>query len=156
MTPQTPRFALISTVLTLLVLVLIWQLPKLLTPATSADTLQLHAAGCLLNHHRCSAREKEQQVELSVEADTIQSLTPLPFVAALSGLEADTVTLVLEGKEMFMGVNQIPMTQQPDGTWQATTELAVCTTGKMVWLANIIIERANQRPVKATFEFEAR
>lgn len=57
---------------------------------------------------------------------------------------------------MFMGVNQIPMTQQPDGTWQATTELAVCTTGKMVWLANIIIERANQRPVKATFEFEAR
>lgn len=155
MTTRTSRLTLISTLLTLVVLILVWQLPNWLTTAHQPDQTQLKAERCLLNQQSCTAVGAEQSVSLMVDTDTIRSLTPLPFVASLSGVEADSVTLVLEGKEMFMGVNQFSMSQQHDGSWHATTELAVCTTGKMVWLANVIIERAHQQPVKATFEFEA-
>lgn len=155
MTTRTSRLKLTSTLLTLVVLILVWQLPDWLATANQPDQTRLKAERCLLNQQSCTASGAEQSISLKVSTDTIRSLTPLPFVASLSGMEAESVTLVLEGKEMFMGVNQVSMSQQHDGSWHATTELAVCTTGKMVWLANVIIERTNQQPIKATFEFEA-
>ena len=55
-----------------------------------------------------------------------------------------------------MGINQQPMHQVADDQWEVLAELAVCTTGKMVWIANVqIYSEGQSKPISLPFEFTA-
>lgn len=149
-----------TTLLLLLFAVIIfalWALPHYFNMDSSAVE-DLHSADCLLNHGECSAVSDHQKVSLSISDQPLVSLKPLTFSAALKGIEAEQVVLDLKGKEMYMGINQTEMKFDSESqTWIATTELAVCTTGTMLWQADIKILPPNtDQPITATFEFEAK
>ncbi|PIE25519.1 MAG: hypothetical protein CSA60_00065 [Neptuniibacter caesariensis] len=125
------------------------------------EPLQAHvlqtAPGCDLRVNSCIARTDQQAISLSIPTDTIHSAKPLPFVVTLSNIDADQVMIDLQGKEMFMGLNQTMMERVPgtQNQWQANVTLAVCTTGMMTWIAQITTA-AGDVMTSAAFEFEAR
>ncbi len=57
-----------------------------------------------------------------------------------------------------MGINQTEMSYDSNAKdWIATTELAVCVTGSMIWQVRIkILAEDHLKPINATFEFEAK
>ena len=60
----------------------------------------------------------------------------------------------LQGVDMFMGVNQFELVHTGNA-WQGITELAVCTTGKMRWLARVIIEQPQGETLFLDLTFDA-
>lgn len=154
----------LGLVASMLVLVLLWQLPDWLDqPETPPVILDLSHCD-LAQQRRCLLRlDQQTQVLLTVANDNgpsvpIRSLQPLTFKATLTGIEATHLRLDLKGKEMYMGINQTPMSRQPHTQhWQGSTELAVCTTGEMIWQAWLHIDRGPlAAPINAVFEFKAK
>ena len=149
-----------SIVLTLLCAIALITLVKFVVPelayhslSTSADVVM---EPCDLANTSCKAQWGSQTIELAIEAEQIRSLAPLTFKLNASDLKASQITLSLEGKEMFMGINQQPMHQVADDQWEVLAELAVCTTGKMVWIANVqIYSEGQSKPISLPFEFTA-
>lgn len=85
---------------------------------------------------------------MRVQAQTIISLV---------ALAATLVTVYLEGRDMYMGLNSlalVPSTDEP-GLWLGTTALGICTTGEMLWQATVEA-RIAAAPVSAQYEFSAR
>lgn len=124
----------------------------------SQQEVQLHAKGCYLNTTQCIAKKDEVQIALSVQPQAIASLKPLTFFADINHPDTKRVVLDLQGKEMYMGLNQIELTLNPaTHLWEGTTELAVCTTGEMIWLATVSVFNATgTATTHAQFEFTAR
>jgi hypothetical protein len=146
--------ALIAAVLLLAMIFIIpWvgKMRQVMNPAPDFETV----SGCLLGSDTCIARHDHQLVALTLDKVPM-SATPMVFTTRLEGFEAESVVLDLQGKEMFMGINQVDMQQVQPGTWSVQTELPVCTTGRMTWHATVLIHEADRdHPIKAVFEFEA-
>jgi hypothetical protein len=131
-------------------------LPKLLQDAPPLSRSLPTAPGCDLNNSSCLAQDNSQSISLSIDTDSIHSAKALPFIVTLADIKAEQVMVDLQGKEMFMGLNQVMMKPVPgtDNQWQADVTLAVCTTGTMTWVATIKTE-ANGIITDAAFEFDA-
>lgn len=128
-----------------------------ITSATKAPASTLvPLSECSLESGRCTASLNGQEIVLSVDSSPA-SLKPLVFELDTHGLgEIKSASLNLKGKEMYMGINQTPFSGS-NNQWTATTELAVCTTGKMVWQAEVVMLRdSDSAPITAIFEFEAK
>jgi hypothetical protein len=138
------------------VLLLLWKLPDVLESTQSSQLLTI-VEPCNLKKAHCEATDNHKSISLSVNPPSIPSMEPLTFTVRLGNLPAKTVVLELKGKEMFMGINKIQLSPLPDGiTWEGTTELAVCVTGSMIWLASILAYTdSTAEPHTATFEFES-
>ncbi len=149
---------LVLALLSILAL-LIWQLPRLAEhwlaePAQDVEVLT--AAPCDLNQSSCSASNGRVSVSFGLTPVPIRSLQTLTADLRLDGLQADRIQLSLEGRDMYMGLNQIALTPGAlPGQWLGSTELAVCTTGRMIWRARLIIEGQGQR-LTTWFDFAAR
>ena len=144
--------------LTLGAIIIIWKLPHFLSQANTPAVRELSTvAQCDLTKGACYAKLDEVEIALSIEPKQFSSLKPLLFTAEISGLDATEAILDLQGKEMYMGINQTPLTLNPNTqVWTGVTELAVCTTGSMLWQASVIARENDQTtPIKATFEFVA-
>lgn len=131
-------------------------LPKLLQE-TPPHTRQLQTVPeCNLHHEQCKAVSNEQQIELSIVAEEISSSKPLQFEVTLDNIDAQQVMVDLQGKSMYMGINQTLLTKVSDtqNRWQGNITLPICTTGKMTWVSSIQIEEQGQI-IKADFEFDA-
>lgn len=72
----------------------------------------------------------------------------------LSDQQPEKVWVDLQGKEMYMGVNQTNL-QLENGSWAAPATLGVCTTGEMLWELTLILEHLQQQDIYR-FEFSAR
>jgi len=111
---------------------------------------------CVLGEETCVAISGEKKIVLTTNVKPA-SMEAITFTTTLTNVHADHIILDLQGKKMFMGINQVDMTKVSDNTWQATIELAVCTTGSMTWLASLLIHNENLAyPTRAEFEFTAR
>jgi len=71
----------------------------------------------------------------------------------LSGDAPQRVWIDLQGKTMYMGINQRDL-QPTEGVWKAPASLGVCTTGMMRWVLRLILEQ-HQRQQIYRFEFDA-
>ncbi|BBB30175.1 hypothetical protein [Neptunomonas japonica] len=138
------------------VLILLWKLPDMLESTQSSRLLTV-VEPCDLKQSDCKAKYDKKSISLNVSPSFIPSMAPLTFTVVLDNIQAKTVILELKGKEMFMGINKVQLSPLPDGiTWKGTTELAVCVTGSMVWLASVLTYTdSTTEPHKATFEFES-
>lgn len=132
-------------------------LPDLLQPKPPQAQVLQSDISCSIKQSSCTASLGERQIKLSVTPNEIRSTIPLQFEAVLSGIDADAVQLTLEGRDMYMGINQTPLSPVAEGnhTWQGISELAVCTTGEMIWRARITA-REGQNIIEANFDFSAR
>lgn len=116
----------------------------------------LPSPACLISSTPCVSQKDEQSITMFVQDDTIKSMQPLTFTVQLDNILADSVLLDLKGRDMYMGINQVqlsPVVDQP-GTWQGTTELAVCVTGEMRWFAQVVAQTASGS-ISTQFEFDA-
>lgn len=139
---------------------LLWGVPQLVDDstlqATTGERTQLTPPACDLNRGACRLAQDDWTLEFSLGPTPIASLKTLQVDARLSGLEAQAVTVLLEGRDMYMGLNQTQL--KPDlstGHWQGNTELAVCSTGRMTWRARVLIDTDNDN-YETWFDFEAR
>ncbi len=115
---------------------------------------EMETTQCDLTLSACSASQDDKSLQLKIASDTIHSLTPLVFKLKIENIEAESVVLSLEGKEMFMGINQKQMTKIDPTSWEVTTEMAACTTGSMIWRVRVdLYEKQNPTPISASFEF---
>jgi predicted nucleic acid-binding Zn ribbon protein len=146
--------AIIAAILLLILIFLIPWLGKMRQVINPAPQFEV-VTDCQLGTDTCVARYEHQLVALTVDKVPM-SATPMVFTTRLEGFEAESVVLDFQGKEMFMGINQTDMHQIEPGVWSIQTELPVCTTGRMVWHATVLIHEADRDyPIKAIFEFEA-
>jgi len=92
----------------------------------------------------CSAVDGERQLSLRLDG-LAGSHQPLTASVQLDQLVADTLILDLQGVDMFMGVNQYPLTRTTEGRFQTQLQLPVCTTGRMQWRARLLLQRGGQQ-----------
>lgn len=147
----------ISIAAVLIGLGLVLYLPGLIQTDNQVSALKLTNPDCSLNYGECVATLDQHEIALEIKSETIRSATPMLFEVTLDNIQADQVMLDLKGKEMFMGLNQVmltPVAGAPD-RWQGEVTLAVCTTGEMVWISSVVLEKDGQK-TKADFEFTAR
>lgn len=125
--------------------------PQLQHTAINASPVPL----CNLNSGPCEVTINGRSAYFSVSPTPIRSLQPLTVKLVGEDLELEMATLNLEGKEMYMGINQTHMSQTTASHWQGSTEIALCTTGKMQWLARLGLTDKSGQYHSAVFEFEA-
>lgn len=156
-TPSLSRTLLIIAVMALLLVLLVWQLPRWLqAPDGGARAELIPAEPCDINLSRCSADTDQIRISFGLTPRPIRSLETLNADLQLEGVNAEQVTLSLEGRDMYMGINQVSLTPgAQSGQWLGTTELALCSTGTMVWRARLDIIGAG-RHLTTWFDFEAR
>lgn len=121
------------------------------------DSIRLPPLPCDLHNGACIASRGNQQLQLSITPGPITSLTPLEIEVRLQQLEARQVILDLQGVEMYMGLNQVTLVQDPERQhiWRGVTELAVCSTGEMTWRAQVLVDTEDQL-YSTEFDFDAR
>lgn len=150
------QFVTVSILALVLGVAVVWLPEQLNQQQTSADQLTLSNPDCSITDGPCQATKDDFQVQLSVDATQIHSATPLTFEIEVSDPSVDAVALHLEGRDMYMGLNQkqFSRVEGSDTRWQGTTELAICTTGEMIWRAKVLT-RNNNRLSEAQFYFSA-
>ena len=122
-----------------------------------ADSIRIPPLPCDLHTGACIASRGNQQLQLRITPGPLESLKPLDVEVRLQHLDARQVMLDLQGVDMYMGLNQIHLTQdetRPD-IWRGTTELAVCTTGEMTWQASVYVDTP-EHLYSTAFNFDAR
>jgi len=156
MFPKRTLQLLALLVLLLALLATVWLLPRWLAPPRVAELAP--PAGCDLSAAPCRIEDGRRSVELELAPRQVRALEPLEFRVRTQGMDTTAVSIQLEGKEMYMGINQLqlqPVAGEP-GLWRGVGELAVCTTGEMIWQARIRVATGHDGDLNALFEFSAR
>ncbi|MBT00204.1 MAG: hypothetical protein CMI01_16225 [Oceanospirillaceae bacterium] len=111
-----------------------WQLQQ------QPKATQLQVPPCDITKGRCELRSEAFNGHFSLGPAPLQSLKTLHASLSIQGAKPDEVLLSLEGRDMYMGINQTALTPDTNSAnWRGTTELAVCTTGSMIWRAHLTI-----------------
>ncbi|KDE39061.1 hypothetical protein ADINL_2190 [Nitrincola lacisaponensis] len=129
----------------------------LIEQSLQPDSVLLPPLPCDLHQGNCIASRGNQLLQLSLTPRPLESSQPISIEVRLQHLDARQVMLDLQGVEMYMGLNQTQLTQDPERPeiWRGTTELAVCTTGEMTWRASVYVDTAEQL-YSTAFDFDAR
>ncbi|UTW13588.1 hypothetical protein [Marinobacterium rhizophilum] len=129
-------------------------LPRLLASSQPPDLIT--EPGCDLSAGPCSSRAAEQSMTLALSSGPAQAGSTVQFSLQLKAVPAQAVWLQLEGRDMYMGINRIPLEKSADspGLWHGTTELAICTTELMQWQVRVEATAA-ATPITALFEFSS-
>ena len=78
------------------------------------------------------------EIEFSLQPQPVRALTPLRVEAALTAREANAIEVSFTGRDMEMGENRV--TLLPDkGRFGAQAMLPVCASGRMNWLATVVV-----------------
>lgn len=120
-----------------------------------ADVTVAAEPGCDLHRHSCRAALPDGgAIELSITPRPIPVVRPLEVEATLSGLTADKVELDFAGATMNMGYNRVTLQPSQPGRYSGQATLPVCVTGRMAWVATLIVESGRRR-IAIPFHFEA-
>ncbi|MEY3038234.1 MAG: hypothetical protein RL143_801 [Pseudomonadota bacterium] len=111
-------------------------------------------ASCEIDSGKCEFTLDQQDYQISFGPMPAKALQPMRLELATSNRNITKVWVDLQGVDMYMGVNQFELTDIGN-SWQGTTELAVCTTGKMRWLARVIIEQNPSETLFLDLTFDA-
>ncbi|MBR9885361.1 MAG: hypothetical protein GYB21_17645 [Oceanospirillales bacterium] len=148
------RLLLIAALIAILIATTLY-LPTWITPA-SPQGITLTPPTCDLNNGPCRLKQEGIALEFALTPTPIQSLATLNAQLDIHGTDIERATLSLEGRDMYMGLNQTELTATGNGNrWLGSTELAVCTTGRMVWRARLTLE-SKDRVYSTWFDFEAK
>ncbi|UTW04469.1 hypothetical protein KDX31_05545 [Amphritea atlantica] len=115
------------------------------------------ASNCDLNSQSCTVDMGEVSLTLDIQPRPVRSMAPLNYRVSIDGASASNVVINLQGSEMYMGINQTQLTavESQPGFFSGKGELAVCTTGEMLWRLTVSAETA-AGPLTTWFEFRAK
>ncbi|WP_209022658.1 SCO family protein [Rhodocyclus gracilis] len=115
-------------------------------------------ANCDLNAGACALRLPDGgTLDLSITPRPIAPLQPLELRVNVRSSNVRPLAIDFRGVDMDMGqlrVRLIP-TREGDGHFAATTQLPVCSTGRMRWQAHIELEDASGAKFSTEFLFAA-
>jgi hypothetical protein len=111
-------------------------------------------ASCEIDSGKCQFSLDQHNYQISFGPMPARALQPMRLELATSNRNIAKIWVDLQGVDMYMGVNQFELTDIENG-WQGTTELAVCTTGKMRWLARVIVEQTRGDTLFFDLTFDA-
>jgi len=146
------RIATLAMVATLIAIAVLGQrFSPLLLP--KADVTGVMEAGCDLQQRACSAALPEGgMVQLSITPRPIPVLQALRVDVGTSGIEARKVEIDFAGASMNMGYNRTPLAAAGAGRYSGDSSLPVCVSGRMNWVATLMIETDRQR-IAVPFRF---
>ncbi len=151
----TPKsHPLLLLLLAAIVLACILLLPPLLTASQPPSLIT--EPGCDLSDSPCASRAGEQSMLLELSSGPAQAGRTVEFSLQLQAIPAQAIWLQLEGRDMYMGINRLQLQQADDtpGLWRGATELAICTTERMLWQVRVEA-LAPTSPITAIYEFSA-
>lgn len=129
------------------------QLSPLLMPKT--DVSGVAETGCDLNQFPCSAKLPDGgHLVFSISPRPVPFLSPLTLEATVTGVSARKIEVDFSGATMNMGFNRGELTASEPGHFVGGAALPVCVTGKMSWIATVIVETDRQR-IAVPYRFEA-
>lgn len=108
---------------------------------------------CPIAQQSCSFDTAFGEASLTLTPQPPSSKSGINVEFNLSGDAPQRVWIDLQGKTMYMGINQRDL-QPTEGVWKAPASLGVCTTGMMRWVLRLILEQ-HQRQQIYRFEFDA-
>lgn len=136
----------ISLFLMLGIVLLIWASQRFL------DTKSV--TGCNINSGQCNVVSNDVQYRFTLGPMPAKSLNNMTLTAETNLSGVNRVWVDLQGADMYMGVNQFEL-NEVSSVWQGVTQLAVCTTGTMTWLAKVIFETDSGQEI-VELRFDAR
>jgi hypothetical protein len=111
-------------------------------------------AACDLQQRACGARlPGGEHIELSITPRPIPFLQPLQVEVGIRGMEARKVEIDFAGASMNMGYKRTPLIATGAGRHRGQTSLPVCVSGRMTWVATVLIETDRQR-IAVPFRFD--
>jgi len=120
------------------------RLSPLLLP--KADVAGVAEPGCDLQRRACpAALPHGGRLELSITPRPIAFLQTLRVEVTVTGIEARKVEVDFSGETMNMGYNRSELTAAGAGRHAGETSLPVCVSGRMTWVATVIVETDRQR-----------
>lgn len=111
-------------------------------------------SGCDINSGQCEVFRHDIQYRFTLGPMPARSLNNMTLTAETNLPGVDRVWVDLQGADMYMGVNQFEL-HASKKAWEGSTQLAVCTTGTMTWLANVIFETDSEQKI-VELRFDAR
>ena len=112
-------------------------------------------ATCDLNASRCAVDlPAGGRVELSISPQPIPLVKPLQIDVRVSGVNVHRVELDFSGRTMEMGPNRTVLAPVGGGSYRGSAMLPVCVTGRMDWLATLLVDTGGGR-LAARFDFSA-
>lgn len=114
---------------------------------------QTELINCPVTQQICRFETPFGQASFSLLPQPPSSKAGISYELSLDGQQPDKAWVDLQGKEMYMGVNQTNLALA-NNRWSAPATLGVCTTGEMRWILTLILERAEQQKIYR-FEFDA-
>ena len=138
------RIDLIAVLLILLILVVGYKLSPLLLP--QADSVVLPDAGCDLQQGPCAVAFPGGGI-LTVDVDSrpLPLVTPFRLSVRVQGIETARIEADFSGVDMNMGYNRLSLAQETPGVYAGQVTLPVCVTGRMNWLATILVQQADRQ-----------
>jgi len=113
---------------------------------------------CNLSVGPCEFTTNAGVAWLELSPRPISSASPFQVGVSYPGDALSSIWIDLQGREMYMGINQVTLEWSDEGQsghWQAEANLGICTTGTMRWVLNLILEQSDGQEVYQ-FEFDAR
>ncbi|WP_097461412.1 hypothetical protein [Mangrovitalea sediminis] len=119
------------------------------------DVIRFLPAACEPFNGRCHWEDATRMIQVDLPGAELKSLQTFPVRVQLKGIHARQVTVEFQGVDMYMGYNRITLEQQPDGAYTGAAELVACVTGRMQWLAEVVIRDPSGRATGLRFHFWA-
>lgn len=128
-----------------------YYLAPLLQPKTDV-TVPLVA--CDLNTGPCHAElPGGGRLAFSITPRPVPALKTLGLEASVTGAPVQKVEVDFAGVDMKMGFNRPALNSTGPGTFSGQASLPVCTTGKMLWQATVLVDTGRQ-VIALPFRFE--
>ena len=152
--PSRPILVDLAIVLVLIVIAVVgYKYSPLLLP--KSDLTLTPAAGCDLQQQSCRAELPDGgTIELSITPHPIPVVKPLKVQVTVTGLTARKVEIDFAGVAMNMGYNRLALQPADAGRFVGEASLPVCVTGRMEWLATLLVETDRQQ-IAVPFHFDA-
>lgn len=120
-----------------------------------ADLTVAPEAGCDLNRAACAALLPDGgRVELAITPRPVPVVKPMRVAVRYSGLAVHQAEIDFAGATMNMGYNRLPLSAEGADGFGGEATIPVCVTGRMVWVATLLLETDRQR-ISIPFTFEA-
>lgn len=111
--------------------------------SSSSHSLSV-AAGCALHETPCVASAGPRRLHIRLAPTPVPVLQPVQVHLQAEGFGAvQQVQVQVEGVDMFMGYQFASLTPAPDGGWQGSFTLPVCTLERMEWRATVALKTAS-------------
>lgn len=144
-----------SIAVLLAVLVAMYFMPDFYRDRQEAHVDFIAPKPCEVGREICVAERQGQRLVFTINAEVIQSYTPLDIAVWLEGFDADRVTVDFQGVDMFMGINRLELQPQPDGSYSGSWELPGHGTYEMVWRAKVFVYQGD-KVMGSWFDFGAK